>query len=185
MPPRARKNSAADRAFIGAALRAGELRIDPDLELLVWSGTAEDIGHPFQVPPDGQRCTKTRPVLDSDGGRVLGADLKPLLIQCHHWKVDGGPLCVLHLGGMTAMQAAVKEQIATVAPRLAARLIAVAMSEKTGDKEVISSVNSLLDRIGVRGGLDISTDLAPWQKMLQQITGGGVPDGPDAGAEEG
>jgi len=165
------RNSQVDRKFIGEAARAGEMRVDPELGLLVWSGRQDDIGHAGQMPPPERQCNKSRPVRDDDGNDVLDSDKKPLRRRCPKWAVRNGAMCPEHIGGLTGVQQAAREQAVASSQAAVAALVSLALDEKVHPRDRVAALNSVLDRAGVRGGIDVTVDSKPWQEMLKNLVG--------------
>lgn len=137
--------------------------------LLVWSGLSEDIGSSYQLPPDHLRCTKTRIMHDDDGGEILGKDMQPLRDRCPKWAILNAHMCIDHAQGSQAVQQAVKAKILTAADAIAGALISIAMDEKEKAADRIKAISTLLDRAGIRAGVEISGEIKGWQAVLKNL----------------
>lgn len=159
-------NTAADRDFIQANL---DQFLHKDGRL-VWSGRSEDIGHPFQLPPPHLRCTAERQLRDDEGGEILDVDLNPLKRRCPMWAMSGADRCVDHAKGSKSVMDEVRKRIAADANALYGQLRAIAMDTNANDADRIKALNSLLDRGGLKPGLEISADTDSWAELHRLIT---------------
>lgn len=179
MPPRPRgrqgadpdvprpKNTQKDRDFITA--QYGNFRhLDGKL---VWSGRSADLGNPYQVAPDEYRCQRTRVMHDDEGGQILGVDRNPLKEQCPAWAMPGADRCVEHAEGSKAVMEKVRERIASDANVYYAQLRADALNPDNSASDRIKAINSLLDRGGLKAGVEISATEDSWAALQKLITG--------------
>jgi hypothetical protein len=166
-PPVAPRNTAADRDFIDA---------HPDQFLhsdgsLVWTGRATDIGHPYQLPPPHMRCTHTRIMHDDDGGAILDVDRNPLKDRCPKWSMMGADRCVDHAKGSKAVMDAVRERIVNDSNVFYQELRRIALDGNAADSDRIKALNSLLDRGGLKAGVEVSADEDSWGRLYDRIAG--------------
>lgn len=161
------QNTAADRDFINA--HADQFRhIDGKL---IWSGRSEDIGHPEQLPPPHLRCSAERKLRDDEGGEILDVDRNPLVDRCPSWAILGGSRCVGHLKGSKSVMDGVRERIAMDANAFYQELRRIALNTAAADADRIKALNSLLDRGGLKAGVEISADTDSWAALHKMITG--------------
>lgn len=163
----ATRNTAADRDFI-------EAHVDQFLHKdgrLVWSGRSEDIGHPFQLPPPHLRCTHERTLRDDEGGAILDIEMNPLVRRCPMWAMSGADRCVDHAKGSKAVMDEVRKRIAADANALYGQLRAIAMDSSADDSDRIKALNSLLDRGGLKAGIEVSADEDSWGNIFKRIMG--------------
>lgn len=163
------RNSKADREFIKAH---ADQFLHKDGSL-VWSGRAEDIGHPYQLPPPHLRCRAERPMRDDEGGAILDADLAPLIRRCPKWAMTGSDRCVEHAKGSKAVMDLVRERIASDANAYYAELRRIAFDREASDADRIKAINSMLDRGGLKAGVEVSADKDSWAELYHMITGEG------------
>jgi hypothetical protein len=170
-PPgrRPRSNTASDKAFIDSAAHSGQLKVWEGH--LVWSGRTEDLLHPYQVPDDNRRCQHLRQMKDDLGQQILDVDKQPLKERCPNWAMLGANICVQHAKGSKAVMDAAREMIAGAAPALVGQLIKEAFSDSIlsspGDR--IKAINSLLDRFGLRGGIEVGPDMPAWREIMDEL----------------
>jgi hypothetical protein len=161
-------NTAADRDFI-------EANLDQFLHKdgsLVWSGRSEDIGHPFQLPPPHLRCLAERQLRDDEGGLILDVDLNPLRRRCPMWAMAGADRCVDHAKGSKSVMDEVRKRIAADANAYYGQLREIAMNPHAEDADRIRALNSMLDRGGLKAGVEISADTDSWAELYKKIAGG-------------
>lgn len=166
-------NTAADRDFIQA-------NVDQFLHRdgsLIWSGKSEDIGHPSQLPPPELRCSTERQLRDDEGGNILDRDLNPLIRRCPNWAIRGGDRCVDHLKGSKAVMDEVRKRIAADANAFYGELRRIALNPHSEDADRIRALNSLLDRGGLKAGVEISADTDSWAAIYAKITAQEAQDG--------
>lgn len=172
MPPTGRKprtNTAQDKAFIEQAAVSGELRHWDGH--IVWSGKSEDLLHPYQVPDDGRRCRHLRQMKDDLGQPILDVDREPLKERCPNWAMLGANICVQHAKGSKAVMDEARLMIAGAAPALVGQLIRDALdtSLHANASDRIKAINSLLDRFGLRGGIEVGPDMPAWREIMDEL----------------
>lgn len=166
---RRRTNSQEDKVFIEQAAVAGELKaVDGHL---IWSGRSEDLLHPYQVPTDERRCRHVRQMKDDLGQPILDVDLNPLKERCPKWAMLGANICVKHAKGSKAVMDEAREMIAGAAPALVGQLIKDALddSHTSSASDRIKAINSLLDRFGLRGGIEVGPDMPAWREIMEEL----------------
>lgn len=164
-----------DSEFLARELQ--NTRIDAETGLLVWSGRSCDIAASFQAPPDKMRCIETFAVLDDDNNPVLDMDRSPLRRRCEGWQVLGGLKCIEHLGGRAKVISKAQERLVNAADAMTGMLIDMAMGVGLGATDAatqLRAINSVLDRAGIKAGVEINHTIAPWQEMLEKLAGSEV-----------
>lgn len=185
-----RKNSEADRSFIKD--NRTEFRIEDGR--LVYTGQSLDFGHPFQLPPEEHRCTWKKIIRDDTGAAVLEDGItgtEPLGWRCPNWGIRLANsrtlhLCIEHVPrGAAGVQAAIKQLLLSAGLALTQKMIDNGLSPATSVKDQTAITTQTLDRIGVRGGVEVSADVKGWELVLKDMLepGGGNDGGDDAGAE--
>jgi hypothetical protein len=171
-------NTRIDREFLAGALAAGELEaIDPDgpdalpFEAMVrYNGDPDVQGSPFFTPPEGQRCKGTAFVRDGTGSYIMATNGKRLRRPCNRWPVRGGTgVCLVHGGGTQKAIAMAKMRLLSAADAVTGSLIKIALDEKMEPKVRVAACNSILDRVGVKAGVDVSVEVKPWQDLLNKL----------------
>lgn len=171
-------NSPKDEAFIEWMEDHGELTpIDPE-ELGVpwpamtqWSGLAEDKGNPWMIPPPGKRCNGKAYVRDADGNYIMDSDNPPKRIMrpCYNWPMKGASVCIKHGGGIERVRRGAMERLIGALDATTGALIELALSPDTEDKVKIQAINSILDRTGLKGGVEIDVSVPGWQEALKDL----------------
>jgi hypothetical protein len=166
-------NTKADQAWI--AEHAGELRLiedDADVPFGVktrWTGKARDWNSPYQIPPDDKRCFGRAYVRDAEGRRIIDADGLVLTRPCSKWRMRGMTVCTHHGGLTDAGLAVASRRLAEAAVDAVGHLVHIVNKSTTDDRDRIAAINSLLDRVGIRGGLQVVVETPEWQKLLQDM----------------
>ena len=168
-------NSAGDREFIKAH---ADQFLHKDGSL-VWSGKSEDIGHPYQLPPPHMRCGTARGIRDDEGGPILDRDLIPLIQRCPNWAMSGADRCVDHAKGSKSVMDKVRERIVSDANVYYSELRRIALDRNASDADRIKAINSMLDRGGLKAGVEVSADKDSWAELYHMISGE-AQDGNDA-----
>ena len=83
--------------------------------------------------------------------------------------MKGSVVCHAH-GGLTPGGRKVAQQrLDAAAGAVVSRLVGIALNPSTLDEVAIRAINSILDRAGVRAGVDISVETPEWQSMLKEM----------------
>lgn len=170
-------NIARDADWIDRAINAGELEvIDPEGDdalpfgaRMRYTGDPEAEGSPWQIPPDGARCKGKSYIRDSEGAYIIGPDGQRLRRPCLQWPIKGGSVCTRHGGGVPRVLEAAKRRLLESADVVTGALVRMATDPKVAPKDRISACNSILDRIGVKAGVDVSVEVKPWQDLLNKL----------------
>lgn len=140
------------------------------------SGDSEPSAHPRNrgVPCKGRTvirhsrehadpALRGQPILDDDNARQYRA--------CEAYAANGTEYCVSHGGNAPQAINAAKRGIALATPNAFEVLRRIAEDETVAAETRIKAAAQLLDRGGVRPGLDISLETPAWQRMLQEEFG--------------
>lgn len=165
----------------------GLLPIDPDEEGLAWpamsewDGDANNEGNPWMIPPPHNSCRGKAYVRDGDGNYIIDKASKTRIMRpCWNWPMKGSTVCLYHGGGPERVRKKAMERLLSGVDAATGELLKVALNPDTEDKVKVQAINSILDRAGLRGGVDITVDAVPeWQKMLKDMF-----DGKQAQAED-
>lgn len=112
--------------------------------------------------PD-KEIRKGDPILDEDGRRQY----RP----CEAFGAHGTDYCTAHGGSAPQTIAAAKRELSLGALEFAEALRAIASDERIPPETRIKAINSGLDRIGIRTGVDVALEAPGWQKMLAEEFG--------------
>lgn len=175
-------NTKIDQAWLLAVAEAGELdAVDPEgLEPLPYgaairfNGDPDVSGSPYFLPPEGTRCRGTAYVRAGDGSYVITTEGKRLRRPCRNWPVAGGSgVCLIHGGGTQTAIAAAKMRLLSSADAVVGMLVKIALDKKMDAKVRVAACNSILDRIGVRAGVNVTVEAKPWQDLLKRLDADG------------
>lgn len=171
-------NTAHDQRWLAAVEEAGKLEIlDDDAPVdalpfgarMRFDGDPRNEGSPFHLPQEGQRCKGKAYVRDAGGHYVLDKDDRRIYRQCMNWPIRGGAVCIKHGGGIPRVLQAAKMRLLASADIVTGSLIHMATDSKVSAKERIQACNSILDRVGVKAGVDVTVEVKPWQDLLQSL----------------
>ena len=174
---RGRGNTQLDEDFLEwmRLTENGGLRIlDPEIEdipfpaKLKWAGSADDES-PWKVPPPGKRCVASAFIRDMDGDYILDEDNNRLTRPCWRWPIRGTTVCLVHGGGVTRVKKAAIERMALALDAVTGALVKIALTEDVSPKDRISAINSIMDRVGVRGGTEIDVNNPGYLDVLKGL----------------
>lgn len=112
---------------------------------------------------DTEDNRKGDPILDEDGARCY----RP----CIAFGANGTDYCSVHGGSAPQTINAAKRTLALAAHNVADVLAAIAIDERVVPETRIKAIVQILDRVGVRAGVEISLDTPGWQKVLGKLYG--------------
>lgn len=168
-------NTPRDQASIDWMMETGELRvIDPEEEgipfpaKLQWDGAADTEGSPWMIPPDGKRCVGKAFLRDEDGDYVVDKDNKRIMRPCWSWPMKGMRVCLSHGGGLSAVRRAAENRMASALDAATGRLVTIATDPETSDQDALKAIKELMDRVGVRGAINIDTSQPGWRDVIRE-----------------
>jgi len=170
-------NTKSDQLWVDAAMAKGELKIiedDRDVPLFVrmeWTGKAEDWGSALQMPDHPSRCTGRAFVRDGEGRRIIDSEGAILTRPCSAWRMRGSNVCGSH-GGLTDGGKAIAQRRLTEAADMTAGHLIKLIEDAAGlipDDIRLRAINSLLDRAGIKGGVEVTIEAPEWQQMLRTM----------------
>lgn len=159
---RGRGDSPKDEAFVEWMEEQGQLEpIDPSADdipfpaKMRWTGDNDEDDSPWKIPPPGRRCRGTAYVRDPDGDYILDAKNNRVTRPCYNWPMKGMSVCLFHGGGVKRVKMKAVERLASALDAVTGALVKIAMDERVPAKDRISAINSIMDRVGVRGGMEV------------------------------
>ena len=167
----------ADEQWIDAEIVGGSITViedDSDLPAdvrLRWTGKAEDVGSMFMIPDPKRRCLGRAYVRAADGSRIVDGDDRILTRRCLNWKMRGLSVCATHGKVRDSGRAVAHQRLAEAADLAVGYLLRMATSKKASPSVRLRAINSILDRAGVRGGIDVSVSAPEWQEALKSMFG--------------
>lgn len=136
-----------------------------------WSGLAPTLAGEFMVgEDDGDKpCVGRAFVRDIEGRKIVDKAGTLLTRPCAKPPMKGGIACGSH-GGLTPQSlTAAKTRLLAAADSVVARLITIALDPSVLDADAIKAINSILDRAGIRAGVDVDLKTPEWQEMLKEM----------------
>jgi hypothetical protein len=103
------------------------------------------------------------PILDEDYARQY----RP----CEGWGAHGTNYCANHGGNASQVINAAKRTLALSADDAAALFVEIAKDARVPFETRIKAAVQILDRVGMRGGVDVSLETPGWQKLLGSMFG--------------
>ena len=120
-----------------------------------WSGLKADEGSPWQVPPAGEnRCVGKAYLRDADGDYIVDAKNERLQRPCWNWAMKGTTVCIKHGGGIGRVRRSATERMASALDAVTGQLVMLALECKD-EKVRLGAITALMDRVGVRPGVDM------------------------------
>lgn len=167
-------NTKIDQAWIAAhASELTELGSEEEVPFGVryrWEGSAPSLAGEFLVGDDEEHvCAGRAFVRDAEGRKIVDITGALLTRPCAKTPIKGGIVCTAH-GGLTPQSlASAKQRLMAASDAVVGRLIGLALSPQTLDADAIKAINSILDRAGIRAGVDIDLKTPEWQEMLKEM----------------
>lgn len=188
-------NARPDREWLEEVTAAGEIH-KPDESTRPpgflydvwhqWDGTAEELNLDFFESfrrPASQRkpCNGASYVRDQRGGYVVDIDWVRLKRPCLKWVMNGSNVCDRHGGKIPIVMAAARQRLAEASEIVALRLIGLTAQADEKEHEIahkdrIAAANSVLDRAGIKGGVEIEVNSPGYKKVLESMFGEDEPD---------
>lgn len=169
-------NNTADQKWVAAHLL--ELKpVDDTDEVpfgvrLQWDGKAENIGSEFFTPTNPEiRCTGLAYIRDGEGRHIIDKDGLTLVRPCLGWRIPGLTVCIKHGGGPQHVLAAAKRRLLAAVDPAIGHLINIAIRDNTDPEVRLRAIVQILDRVGIRGGVEVSVETPEWQAMLRDLFG--------------
>ena len=124
--------------------------------MMEYDGDPEQKGSHWTLPRNADRCTASSYIRDDNGHYVIDkSDGKRLRRPCYAWKMAGANVCLNHGGGSDAARQKARERLLAAASGAAGILVAIATNKKTPVKERLRALDSILDRAGLRAGVEV------------------------------
>lgn len=181
-------NSKPDAAWIEEVLDAGEL-IAPEEALRPkdflydvmhqWQYSADELNVEFFesfLRPGQRRCNGTAYVRDQRGGYVVDCDWERITRPCLALPSRGTNVCRSHGSKIPAVKAAAERVLAHAAEVVALRLVGLTgthdeVMEQIDHKVRLAAANSVLDRVGIKGGVTVEVEVPGYKKVLGDMFG--------------
>lgn len=115
----------------------------------------------FDCEDDRGKHRRGDPILDEDNARQY----RP----CNGWGANGTEYCAAHGGSAPQTIAAAKRALALSAEDVARMLMRIATDETVAAETRVKAGAQVLDRIGIRLGVDLSLEVPKWQKLIGEM----------------
>lgn len=122
---------------------------------LRFKGDRDDDDSPWKIPPPGKRCAGTAYVRDVDGDYIVDLNNERIMRPCYNWPMKGMKVCLYHGGGVKRVKKAAVERLVSALDAVSGALIKIALDENADPKVRVQAINSIMDRVGVRGGTEV------------------------------
>jgi hypothetical protein len=126
-------------------------------------------------------CTGTSWIRDDRGGYILDLDFIRLQRPCLASPILGGNVCPKHGGQLAHVKEAAQLVLAQAAEKAADTLITLTsprdeLNEIVDQKVRVSAANSVLDRVGIKGGSTVEVQVPGYEKVLAKMFSDGEED---------
>jgi len=136
---------------------------------LRWTGDDDEDDSPWKLPPPGKRCVGHAYVRDPDGDYIVDAKNNRLKRPCYNWPMKGMKVCLKHGGGVKRVKVKAVERLASSLDAMTGALVSIALNEDNAPKDRISAINSAMDRVGVRGGMEVDIKDPGYLDVLKKV----------------
>lgn len=120
-----------------------------------YTGKRDDPDSPWMIAPEGKRCRGKAYVRDEDGDYIVDMNNERIQRPCYRPPMKGMTVCLHHGGGVTRVKKAAVERLASALDAATGALVKIALDENNDPKVRVQAINSIMDRVGVRGGTEI------------------------------
>jgi len=147
---------------------------------LRWKGDRDDDDSPWKIPPPGKRCNGKAYVRDVDGDYIVDLNNERIMRPCYNWPMKGMTVCLFHGGGVKRVKKAAVERLVSALDAVSGELIKIALNEANDPKVRVQAINSIMDRVGVRGGTEIDLKDPGYLDVMRELFAqGGEPTDDD------
>lgn len=136
---------------------------------LRFSGKRDEEGSPWSIPPGGRRCRGKAYVRDEDGDYIVDINNERIQRPCYNWPMKGMGVCLSHGGGVTRVKKKAIERLVSALDAASGALIKIALDESIEPKVRVQAINSIMDRVGVRGGMEIDVKEPGYLDVLKNL----------------
>lgn len=147
---------------------------------LRYKGEKDADDSPWKIPPPGKRCAGKAYVRDVDGDYIVDINDQRIMRPCYNWPMKGMTVCLYHGGGVKRVKKAAVERLVSALDAVSGALIKIALDENNDPKVRVQAINSIMDRVGVRGGTEVDIKDPGYLDVLRDIFSKGA----EAGAED-
>lgn len=185
-------NSRSDQAWVEEMSAAGELHAPNEATrpegflydvIYQWDGLSEEVNpdffefyRPANTKQEQRKCVAPAYIRDHRGGYVVDSDWVRIRRQCLARPAVGTNVCHSHGANIPAVKAAAAQRLAEASEIVALRLIGLTdvadeMGTPVEHKNRIAASNSVLDRAGVKGSVEVEITTPGYQKVMEKMFG--------------
>ncbi len=179
-------NTKSDQAWLEEVMQLGEIN-QPDESMrpdgflydiqFQWEGYASEVNIDFFESfwvgkPGDNRCNGTAYIRDMRGSYIVDCEWQRLTRPCLNRPARGTVVCHAHGARIPAVKAAAQRVIAEASEVVALRL--VGMTDPVGEmdsKVRLNAINSVLDRAGIKGGVEVEVTMPGYKQVLADLFG--------------
>lgn len=143
-----------------------------------WDGYASEVDQDwFEAYRRGDRkCTGTSYIRDESGMYIADNDWQRLTRPCLSFPAKGGTVCHAHGAKIPVVQAAAQRRLAEASEVVALRLVGLTKvrdeeNVRIRPQDRIAAAASVLDRAGVKGGVEVDVKATGFQQVLSDLFG--------------
>jgi hypothetical protein len=152
-----------------------------------WDGYAGELDEDWfeNFRRSERKCTGTAYIRDETGMYIADNDWQRLTRPCLSLPMKGGPVCHAHGAKIPQVVAAAQRRLAEASEVAALRLIGLTgvrdeENVRVRPQDRIAAIGSVLDRAGVKGGVEVDVKATGFQKVLADLFGAEEPDAQDS-----
>jgi hypothetical protein len=181
-------NNKPDAAWLDAQLEAGLLYDvsgkDARPSDIIWDLNYQWDGYASEVDTDwfelyrrsDRKCNGTSYIRDESGMYVADNDWQRLTRPCLSIPIRGGTVCHAHGAAIPQVLAAAQRRLAEASEVAALRLIGLTSTRdeenhKIRPQDRIAAIGSVLDRAGIKGGVEVEVTGNGFQQVLSDLFG--------------
>jgi hypothetical protein len=179
-------NTQPDAAWIEAVMAAGELHTPDESTrpesflydtIYQWDGYADEVNIDFfesfrRGGAESRKCNGTAYIRDMRGGYIVDAEWERLRRPCLARPARGTVVCHSHGAKIPQVVASAKRVLAEASEIVALRLVGMTAERFDGDEKVrLGAINSVLDRAGVKAGVEVEITTPGYKKVLEEMFG--------------
>lgn len=137
-----------------------------------WSGEQTSPGSAWDVQmPKRECCNGFAFIRDWKGEQIIDANEAFLRRPCMAAPNPGMDVCDAHGGNSPELKRRAVERLTAGADVAVSALIQIIRSQDADDKDRIAAVNSLLDRAGIRAGVEVEVTSPGYEKVWKGLMG--------------
>lgn len=177
-------NSPCDTAWMQAIGMEEFLEFETPPPDCLWDVKFQFQGYAEEVEPEffedfrrgTRQCSGTAYIRDERGGYILDLDSVRLTRPCLGMPLLGSMVCMKHGGQAAWIQETARNRLSDAAEKAANALITLTDTrdeegELVDQRVRVSAANSVLDRVGIRGGTNVDIAVPGYQNVLNKMFG--------------